>query len=631
MPPIAPLPAPKVFKPKSDLPRLQSYRECPPPSFWEAFPKNHAEPAVSLVDPIKLESLALATRFPNKSVLDEVLLDLKFGAKIGCEGHARSPSRATNAPSAFQNGYRVTDAIASWVSKGFAYGPVDPQDIPANAKVNGIMTREKPDGSVRIILNLSAPKGVSVNDGIDSAKFPTKMSSTRQWLEVLQLTGRNSQFCKTDWSEAYKHLAVCRPDTQLQWFEWLGKAFKELALVFGGASSAGLYDRLAKIVLHIVIKRANFRADWLIQHLDDVCAAAPAGSRALELFDQEYINTAQELGVRLASRSDPEKSFGPSTHGTVLGVTYDTVDWTWQLPPAKLGLLLHNIQELLEADSIAISKLWTVVGKILHIHALLLDGRFHLYHLLVANATSTDPDFCLELQPELKSQLWFWLTILRTCNNRAAIPPPFLVVPPWAVDVYTDAAGGSPTTPGLGCGAVCATFWLYVPWSRAINSGKPAGNGRSLDRCLSALELVGPLAALCASPETFRRGAARFWVDNAGSVFIWKKGYSTSCALSTTLVLALHTVATGLGCQVDLIKITRCSTAWAEMPDALSKAHFRRFWDLARRECLDLPPDPARVPTELLRWLQSPRPDWDLGSRLLRGLGALGEDVLSLL
>ena len=152
-----------------------------------------------------------------------------------------------------------------------------------------------------------------------------------------------------------------------------------------------------------------------------------------------------------------------------------------------------------------------------------------------------------------------------------------------------------------------------------------------MSRKLSPLELVGPLAVVCGGYTMLRGQPLKIYVDNAGSVEIWKKGYSTSCALSTTLVLALHTVATGLGCQVDLIKITRCSTAWAEMPDALSKAHFRRFWDLARRECLDLPPDPARVPTELLRWLQSPRPDWDLGSRLLRGLGALGEDVLSLL
>ena len=44
----------------------------------------------------------------------------------------------------------------------------------------------------------------------------------------------------------------------------------------------------------------------------------------------------------------------------------------------------------------------------------------------------------------------------------------------------------------------------------------------------------------------------KIWVDNAGSVFIWKKGYSSSCLLSSTLGKAFSTLAAGLGCNVGL-------------------------------------------------------------------------------
>ena len=575
--------------------------------------------ARSLINHETLNLLALETGFPDLATLRKVLEDLQFGARIGCKPPFRGPSRSSNAPSAFADGYKVTDAIGTWIKKGFAYGPIRPSDLPAHAKISGIMTRAKPDGSVRIILNLSAPEGRSVNDGIDSAEFPTSMSSTRQWLEVLHRVGRGALFCKCDWADAYKHIAVHPDDTDLQYFEWLGACFKELSLVFGGKSSAGIYDRAAKVVLHIVRVRAGFPQDWLIQHLDDVCAACPAGSTALDRFDEEFTTVASLLGVKLAPRDDPEKSFGPSTSGTVLGVHYNTVTWTWTYPPAKLTRLLHDIQVLLQSDDTTLSVLQSVVGKILHVHVLIPDGRFHLLHLLKANV-GTDPMQAVLLSPLLKGQLWFWLTILRTCSGRASIPSPYRSVPPWAVQVYTDAAGGSPSTPGLGCGAVTEAWWLYVPWTRAINTGRQTADGRKLDRCLSALELVGPLAALCARPDAFRGLAAKFWVDNAGSVYIWQKGYSMSCSLSSTLVLALATVAAGLGCHVEVAKILRCSTPLAEMADALSKAHFQRFRAVSAEAGIPLPLDPAPVPSELLRWLCDPQVDWELGEKLLRAV-----------
>ena len=218
-----------------------------------------------------------------------------------------------------------------------------------------------------------------------------------------------------------------------------------------------------------------------------------------------------------------------------------------------------------------------------------------------------------------KGQAWFWLSLLCTCSGRAGIPSLYRSTPPWAVHVYTDGARGSLYTAGLGCGAVSADWWLFLPWSRAINNGRPTADGRSLDRCMSALELVGPLAAVCARPDAFRGRPATFWVDNAGSVFIWQKGYSMSCALSSTLVSALAVVGAGLGCHIDVRKILRCSTPLADMSDALSKSQFSRFWALSRSAGLSLPLEPEPVPPELLLWVLDPKVDWSLGERLLQG------------
>ena len=79
----------------------------------------------------------------------------------------------------------------------------------------------------------------------------------------------------------------------------------------------------------------------------------------------------------------------------------------------------------------------------------------------------------------------------------------------------------------------------------------------------------------------------RFWVDNSGACFIYKKGYSSSCPLSSAIVAAISCVAAGIGCTVDLEKITRCSNPQSVMADALSKADFARFWQSALASRLD--------------------------------------------
>ena len=560
------------------------------------------------------------TDFPHQEILDAVCKDLAVGATIGCTGPARLPSSSTNAPSAFEFGPHVTDALADWIFKRLAYGPLPLDQIPPGAKISGIMTKQKPNSSVRVILNLSAPKGHGVNEGIDTSQFPTVMSSTTKWLRALHLAGRNAKICKIDWADAYKHIAVCKADTDLQWFTWLGMGFKELCLIFGCASSAGIFDRLAKIVVHIAATKSGFPVKQICQHLDDCCAAAAPNSDLLEIFDATFAEVAETIGVKLAPREDPDKSFGPSQKGLVLGVIYDTVSWTWSLPHEKLSRLLHDMKAFLDGNSIPQHKVWSLVGKLIHIRPLIPCGKFNFHHLLKANSYSTDRDTVVPLSSDLKRQVWFWFTLVRLCAGHGPIPNPDQHLPPWTVDVYTDAAGGSMQSLGLGVGSVTSSWWAYVPWSRSINLGNQTLNGRSLARAMSALELIGPLLTLSAGYLWCKNKPVRIWVDNAASVFIWQKGYSTSCDLSTTLVLATAKVAAGIGCRVEIVKISRCSTPLASMADSLSKADFARFWSLARSESLPIPLDQAWVPPSLLRWIDKPISSDVLGDDILRDL-----------
>ena len=60
---------------------------------------------------------------------------------------------------------------------------------------------------------------------------------------------------------------------------------------------------------------ADFPHHLCVQHLDDVCAASPAMSQAVEKFYETYREVCQEVGVELADPNDPDKAFPPTTNG----------------------------------------------------------------------------------------------------------------------------------------------------------------------------------------------------------------------------------------------------------------------------------------------------------------------------
>ena len=317
----------KKFVPKFNLPLLENYDLPAPQNYWCHWPKNYKLEQESKINFELFRKLAVDAGFEDRELLEVVYSDLKYGAHIGCKGHYREPTISKNAPSAFEYGDRVSDSICEWLQAGYAAGPFEFDEIPENAKISGLMVKLKPTGKARLILNLSAPKGSCVNEGIDKTDYPAKMTSTIKFVRILTKCGRNCKFTKVDWAAAYKQIRVHESDHPLQYFEWLGRFFLELCRIFGGVSSVGIYDRFAKIVLFIVLVESGMPPSLVVQQIDDVVACGPPDGKLVEEFDRTYLEVAKKIGVELAPRDDPDKSFAPTTKGQVLGVWYDSASW----------------------------------------------------------------------------------------------------------------------------------------------------------------------------------------------------------------------------------------------------------------------------------------------------------------
>ena len=265
----------------------------------------------------------------------------------------------------------------------------------------------------------------------------------------------------------------------------------------------------------------------------------------------------------MASEDDPDKAFKPKTEGQVLGVDYDSTSMTWHLRQDKLSIILGMIEEILEDGEVTVRMLKKLCGKLVDLRCLIPGAKFHLAHLLMDACSVTEPemlDTTVEVSDWCRADLKYFSLVLPVYSSRTRLQDPDRKPDTWAVQSHTDAAGGSTESMGRGVGmTIFPNIWTYVPWGRRINEGWTAYDGKNLSHKLSAWELLGPLLTLVCGGNILTGKQVQVYVDNSGSVTMYRKGWLTVCDLCNTLLVAIHQVSTALACELFITDIGWCS------------------------------------------------------------------------
>ena len=619
--PVPPYPKPKIFKPKCpQIPLLKSYCNGGSSDFWTKFPKNEE---ITGKSPYKLDGEQILQRAITSGVTDlntvkQVVNDIKFGCDLKVDKNKCKPTKTSNAPSAYKDGQKVTDALATWIQTKIVAGPFD--EPPANAIVNSIQTKDKPNGSCRIIINQSAPKYKSVNDCLDKKAYNSYMGGVPELLRALNYCGRDCLFSKVDWNNAYKHFWVKEDNLRYNWFRWLNKYFVELCLVFGCVSSVGLYDRGNRVLVWIALRESGFPVFLAIQHLDDLCAVGPSNKPWVHNFYRVYCQLCADVGVSLAPTTDPEKAFAPTTTGVMLGISFDSKEWVWWLSAGKMHRYINDIKTLGNSDEATLGTIQSVVGKILYICPLIPGSKYHVSSLHGINdytGTKHKSDI-IKITPEAKKELEWWLIMTRLCGNKMPIPTGHESVPPsWTLMGDSDASGGNCRVLGHGMGAVMGSGWAWVQWPLSMKNNK-------LTECcnipwrmkMSFLEMNGHMLHLLAFATECENQVVATRIDNQGTVIMAKKCYDLKCPVNDCLIRTINYVAVAINCQAFVVDVRRCSSNESIAADAISKCN-RKILDevMPDREV-----DPRRVPRTYLKWLEKPKVDPDLGRRIVMEL-----------
>ena len=137
-------------------------------------------------------------------------------------------------------------------------------------------------------------------------------------------------------------------------------------LTFGGASSAGIYDDLAKLIKDLAILASETDRRMVNQVLDDVVAVRAEGEGYVSRFHGAYRSICSKVRISLADESDRDKAFRATNTGKVLGIAFDLNRWVWRIPEEKLNPLLGTLQEIIENKEVENHLAMSLNGKLNH-------------------------------------------------------------------------------------------------------------------------------------------------------------------------------------------------------------------------------------------------------------------------
>ena len=621
---------PPPFTPKvPGIPVLQDYSISDfGDEYWNTWPRNPFKKSVeSWINPDSLVEMAKNCGYPKMDWVKQTASDLRTGKRLGFTGAGRIPCEASNLKSAAANGRRTADALADWISKGLVCGPLLPSELPELVRVSPMGAVDKPNGRVRITLDLSWPHEdrdplseeipCSPNASVNKDLYPVRMVNTPAIVRAVWREGLRSLLAKVDWADAYKHFPVHLDDVGLQVMKFGGRYFLDRGLSFGGTTSPSLYDDPAELILDLACHMVGQqRWEAAERMLDDVL---PIGQKekVMELY-RTYRELCEHIGVRLASEAEPDKAFAPTKKGVMLGILYDIDAFSWSIAENKAEAIMGLLFQVKEDETVTNSNLEILVGKMNH-YMHLFEAKWERQLITACFDPSSQKDKSMVISDGARSQAAYWIrAVSRSLEGNNKIPFPSSVRSTDPILIYADASGVSG---GYGClmEAEGETIYGMGAWRGQLRKRK---NWDDNPVSLTFLEALASLAGLLLAPDKVRGRSVRIITDNIG-VFIAYSKASSSNLLVYSATKALHDVASALGVNLEISWQQRCSDRGSRAADHLSK----RRTVLAAKEMGGL--DRMGYESSVLNsYIRNPAVERCLGLAIAQELGTFSETLV---
>ena len=510
---------------------------------------------------------------PDQGLVDSIVSGFELGFDIGFRGVLKDTYTKNNR-SALNHRQGVTEAINKELARGHTAGPFDHPPFPIN-HISPLGAVPKPDGSIRLIMDLSQPVGASVNDFIDKEEFPCKYTPFDEATRLVRQVGRGCLLTKVDINHAYRLLPVRPDDWPLLVYQWEGQYCVDLKLPFGLRSSASIFTDFADLICWI----ANNKFDLLVIHYsDDYLMFSVPDMRLAVQSKATLLNMFHYLNIPVAE----QKLLGPATSLPYLGIQIDTMSMTVAVPEDKLSAILDMLPKWCGRRTATKQQLLSLIGKLHHISLVVTPGRLFLRRLITLSTTVKHNHHHINMNSEAREDIHWWCEWLPTWNSSSIIPQTRHILSS-DICLFTDASG-------KGLGAVYGEEWIQAAWDDDFAA-----------KDVDFQEGFAIVAAACTWGSRWAGSRVIFVTDNKPITQIWDTG-TTPTPNIMALVRKLFLIAVQHQFSVAFKHIRGYHNSVA---DAISRFQMQKFRHLHPRA--DTQPTPI------------PQDAWDLRSHLERG------------
>ena len=518
-----------------------------------------------IVSPINVVRLGgVLGSHPNDDMVRYLISGFTHGFDIGFRGGFDDDNtRPRNLLSAIHDAAKVSAAVQKELTRGHTSGPFSSPPF-LHTHCSPLGAAPKPDGSVRLILDLSSPRGLSVNDGISADMFACKYSKFDDAVDVVVRVGVGCFLAKIDIRHAFR-LCPVRPD---QWYllcyRWCGGYFVDTRLPFGGRSSPFIFNTFAGALAWVFIFVGGIV--FLVHYLDDFFFA----NSSLDLCQRDmarFVSISEYLGVPLAE----DKLVGPVQCITYLGIEIDSVAMTIRLPEDKLANLRRLVQTWVHKNRVLKRDILSFIGVLAFASKVVKPGRMFLRRLIDLSTTVQSLHFYVTMNAEARADIMWWHRFLPTWNGVSIIQSG--PVSSLELRLFTDASD-------MGFGGVYRDKWFFSGWR--CGWGQLHINVRELFAVWAALRIWGL--------EWVDRQIL-IYTDNESITHVWRTG-TCKDKVMMRIVRALFFYA---ACHNINVLMHHVRGSFNVEADLLSRLQVHRF----RQSHPSADPFPSSIPTDV--------------------------------
>ena len=340
--------------------------------------------------------------------------------------------------------------------------------------------------------------------------------------------------------------------------------------------------------MDITRQLASFPKSWVHRQLDDVPTVAPEGSPLAKKFLDTYQSVCEQCGVPLAEMCPRnEKAFKLATHGTVLGVQFDSENLTWSISSEKRTTLLEVIQVFCMAKTTTLNKVQKLHGKLsdfAQMMQFMLGFRFNLLALL--KKFRRQDEVCKLIPEIVKIYLQIWAKCIQTAGSDFPIPEMRIDPPLSCLYFVLDTARAAYRWEGEGKSNIMVTgdrgvafvgygsggveFVAIMRWSDSLMFTAKDWRGTDFGHKSTTLEMLGLILPFLGCPNRLRHRHVVLRVDNLAVVKSWERRLCRNDPETSRLIRALHILEAFLECVVHMEHCPRMSTPEAKLADHLS-------------------------------------------------------------